>query len=425
MKMKKIIAVCLVFAMALMCGCAKAPINENLGETKETSPIQIVWWHTMDSQYDELVKNLVDEFNNSQSDIVVLPEYMGSFNDINEALVAANAAGEGLPGVAVCNTKFLTAYASNGIFEDLSPYILADNFSVSDIEPGMYSIGTYGDKQVAMPFFHNTHVIYYNKDMANEYGLNFPSDFSELDAFFDKVKETTGITPLAMQGLDFYYGSFYRNAGVNIVDAGNCDLNCNASVAVTKKIRDWVKDGDITWLIGNDASSNMKQAFYQQSCFAVMHNSTAWAAHQQNAPFEVGIAWYPGVDGSNNADLGGGVIGIPSKNNEEIKAAAWKFISYLCGNESTIKIATETGYLPICTDASNKDMTKEYLTEIPEYKTVYDNMANVVPPFVAEEASEICKIWQQYMNLIMTEDADVEASLQAATDEINEAITDN
>ena len=424
--MKKIVALFLCVALVVSlaaCGSKKDP-EPTKPSSDITEHISITWWHTMDSQYDSLVNELVDKFNSSQEYITVVPEYMGSFSDINEALVAANAAGEGLPGVAVCNTKFIASYANNGLFEDLTPYIENTAFDVSNMEPGMYEIGSFGNKQIAMPFFHNTHVIYYNKDMAEKYNLTIPTEFSELGDFFKSVKEKTGVTPLSMQSLDFYYGSFYRNAGVKIIDGDKSDLNSDTAIDITTQLQSWVKNGYISWLEGNDASSNMKQSFYQGNSFAVLHNSTALEAHQESANFNVGVAWYPGVNGMNNADLGGGVIGIPAKNSDEVKNAAWQFISYLCGNDTTMKIATDTGYLPICKDALTKDSTSTYLEKFPEYKTVFDNLNKVTPPIIDESASELCKIWQQYMNMIMLENADVSISLNNAVTEINEVLAD-
>ena len=203
--MKKIVALFLCVALVVSlaaCGSKKDP-EPTKPSSDITEPISITWWHTMDSQYDSLVNELVDKFNSSQEYITVVPEYMGSFSDINEALVAANAAGEGLPGVAVCNTKFIASYANNGLFEDLTPYIENTAFDVSNMEPGIYEIGSFGNKQIAMPFFHNTHVIYYNKDMAEKYNLTIPTEFSELGDFFKSVKEKTGVTPLIFTMVHF------------------------------------------------------------------------------------------------------------------------------------------------------------------------------------------------------------------------------
>lgn len=388
-------------------------------------PIEITWWHTLDSQYNDYISEIVDKFNQSNENITVKAEYMGSWSDINEALVAANASGTGLPAVAVCNTKFIAAYGDNNLFEDLTSYIDDTNYNISDFEKGIYSIATYGGKQIALPFLHNTQVIYYNKTIAKQYNLNIPKEFSEVDAFFKEVKEKTGMTPLSMQSLDFYYGTIYRNSEVNIIKGNKSDLNSTKSIEITTLAREWCKEGLISWLQGTDASSNMKQAFYDQKTFAVLHNSSALPTYIKNCNFEVGIAWYPGVNGVSHGDMGGGVIGIPSKNSQEVKNAAWMFIKYLCGEDINAEICIKTGNIPTRKSALNSSVVKDYLNTYPEYKVLYDNLDNIYPPFIHRSASEIVKVWQNYMNKVMLEYADPTEMLNNATKEINEILEES
>ena len=69
-----------------------------------TEPITITWWHALEEQYAGTVDQIVNDFNNSQDLITVKAEYVGSYSDVNEALVAAHAAGSGLPAITVANT---------------------------------------------------------------------------------------------------------------------------------------------------------------------------------------------------------------------------------------------------------------------------------------------------------------------------------
>ena len=80
-----------------------------------TEPITITWWHALESQYDELVADVVKKFNATQKLITVEAQYIGSYKDINEALVAAHAAGTGLPAVAVANTDDVASYGDSGL----------------------------------------------------------------------------------------------------------------------------------------------------------------------------------------------------------------------------------------------------------------------------------------------------------------------
>ena len=72
-----------------------------------TEPITITWWHALESQYDDLVADVVKKFNETQNLITVEAQYIGSYKDINEALVAAHAAGTGLRSPSPTPTTLL------------------------------------------------------------------------------------------------------------------------------------------------------------------------------------------------------------------------------------------------------------------------------------------------------------------------------
>ena len=86
-----------------------------------TEPITITWWHSLETQYDELVTDIVDRFNKSQDLITVEAQYIGTYTEANEAMAAANAAGTGLPALTVSSTKYITAYGESGALENLDP----------------------------------------------------------------------------------------------------------------------------------------------------------------------------------------------------------------------------------------------------------------------------------------------------------------
>jgi len=414
--MKKLIAIVISIMMTITCTAVFAESNNE---------IEVVWLHNLDSGNQEFVDFLVNGFNETHPGIKIIPQFGGNWNELNESLVMANASDNGqIPGVAMCNTKFIAAYGNSGLFEDLNPYIEKTNYDVSTIPAGVFGIGNVNGRQIAMPFLNNTQVIYYNKSVADEYGLEIPKDFDKWDEFFHEVKEKTGMKPLAMQSLDFYYGTIYRNAGVTIVKDGECDLNSEPAIKITTQFQNWVKEGLVDWLSGSDASANMRQGFYDKQTFMVFHNSSALFNYMEKCDFEVGMGWFPGFNGVYNGDMGGGVIGIPSKNSQEVKDAAWQFIEYLENPELSSVYVIEAACLPSRTTSIGSPEITAYLEEYPAYKTLFDNFENITPPFIHEGATQICKTWQNYMNMIMLEGADVDETSNEMAHEIKGIMDD-
>lgn len=205
MKKKYVVTIIILLALVVVfLGIKKIKENNDRKQYEVNEPIEIVWWNTLDSQYDEYVNEIITKFNNSQKNITVKAQYIGNWSDLNEALAAANAAGTGLPAITDCNTKFIAAFANNNLFENLDDYIKATKYDTSDFIEGIYSIGTFNNKQIAMPFLHSTQVIYYNKTLAEKEKINYDGKFESLDTLFNEIRNKLNITPLSMQSLDFY-----------------------------------------------------------------------------------------------------------------------------------------------------------------------------------------------------------------------------
>ncbi len=281
-----------------------------------TEPITITWWHALESQYDDLVADVVKKFNETQSLITVEAQYIGAYKDINEALVAAHAAGTGLPAIAVANTDYVASYGDSGLFENLDPYIEGTGYDTDDFSAGLLLSSQFEGKQVALPFLHSTQVIYYNKTMADANGWTIPEKIEDFTPFLAEVHKTAGVYGTVVPGWDqWYFETLYLNEGVQIItDDNTCDLGSDTALGVTSMIKDWCDAGDAYFATGTDASAAMRQNFYDQKTFSVMHTSSLYNNYVSKCPdFEVGMAWYPAAStGDKNSEVGGCVLGIPS-----------------------------------------------------------------------------------------------------------------
>lgn len=407
---------------------AAAPAADDASKYEVTKPITITWWHALESQYDELVAEVVDDFNKSQDLITVEAQYIGKYADVNEALVAAHAAGTGLPGVVVANTDYVASYGANGVFEDLTPYIAATKYDVDDFGIGLLDSAKYGDKQVSLPFLHSTQVIYYNKDMAKKANLTVPATINDFDAFLKDAAKASGGVGTMIPGWDqWYFETLFLNEGVKIITEDNtCDLNSDTAKAVTSKMQQWCNDGVATWAFGKDASANMRQSFYDGKTFSVMHTSSLYNTYVDKCDFEVGMAWYPAsTTGAKNSEVGGCVLGIPAKNDQETKNAAWVFLQYLCGKTVNMKWAKGTGYLPTRNSVLKTDEGKAFLAEKPEFTCIFDNLDLIKPRIQNAAWSQLATTWKNYMNEMLAEKADVAKTSDAMVEEIDEILEDN
>lgn len=394
-----------------------------------TEPITITWWHALESQYDELVADVVKKFNATQKLITVEAQYIGSYKDINEALVAAHAAGTGLPAVAVANTDYVASYGDSGLYENLDPYIAGTDYDVDDFSAGLLLSSQYKGKQVALPFLHSTQVIYYNKTMADANGWKIPEKIEDFTPFLAEVHSKKGIYGTVVPGWDqWYFETLYLNEGVQIITGDNdCDLNGDAALGVTKMIKGWCDAGDAYFASGTDASATMRQNFYDQKTFSVMHTSSLYNNYVSKCPdFEVGMAWYPAATtGDKNSEVGGCVLGIPSKNDQATKNAAWQFLQFLCGKEVNMEWAEGTGYLPTRNSVLDTEEGKKFLEKKPAFQCIFDNLNLINPRIQNATWSELATTWKNYMEIMMNQGGDITSGSNDMVTEINEILEDH
>lgn len=425
--MKKLLAILLTLAMVLSLG-ATAVFADDISYDV-TEPIEIVWWHALETQYDELVAKVVDDFNSSNPyGITVKAEYIGNYATINETLVAANAAKTGLPAVVVANTDYVAQYGASGLFENLDPYIAATGYDVDDFSTGLLLSSQYAGKQVALPYLHSTQVIYYNKTVADAAGLTVPETIDGFEAFVDAGAKAINGTGLAIPGWDqWYFETLYLNEGVEIITEDNtCDLDSDVALGVTNYIKDLCDKGIAYFATGTDASANMRQKFYDQETFAVLHTSSLYNTYVSKCPdFEVGMAWYPAAStGDKYSEVGGCVLGIPSANDQATKNAGWIFLQYLCGKDVNMLWAEKTGYLPTRNSVLQTEEGVAFLEAKPAFQCIFDNL-NLINPRIQNSAwAQLATTWKNYMDTMINQGGDVADESADMVVEINEILED-
>ena len=297
--MKKLLATLLMLTMLL--GMTRAVAQED--PYAVTEPITIQFWHTHEEKFAENLQYMFDRFKEVQPLITVEPIYVGSYSDMNEKLISAIAANE-VPAIVTSNTSYPAAYGESGICEILDPYIAASNYDAADFGEGLLASTSYNGEQIALPYLISTQVMYYNQSAAEAEGIEMPKTFDQMDAFLEKATlfnedGTTKRWGTIFGGWDYWYTEMlYMNNGVKVIDneTNTTDINGEAAVKVTEKLKEWVDKGYAYYAYGTGASSTMRQTFWDGNAFSDFHASSLYDTYVESAAgkFEVGMAWLPG-----------------------------------------------------------------------------------------------------------------------------------
>jgi multiple sugar transport system substrate-binding protein len=266
--------------------------------------------------------------------------------------------------------------------------------------------------------------------MADAKGITIPDKIDDLDAFLEQAAEinadgTTAVYGTVIPGWDqWYFETLFLNSGVKIITEDNTtDLNSPAAKALVQKFQDWQNKGLSYIAFGSNASSNMRQAFYEKRAFSVMHTSSLYNNYVDNCDFEVGMAWYPGAD-TNISEVGGSVLFIPSKVSQAEKNAAWQFLQFLCSKDINMTWAKETGYMPTRNSVLHTEEGEQFLAEKPAFKCIFDNLDLINPRIQSPAWNQLITIWKNYICQTVSENMDVSKQMDQMAEEINEVLED-
>ncbi len=433
--MKKFVALLLAVLMMVPMVSALAA-----SEYDVTEPITITWWHAHEDQLTEYLNYMVDKFNTeNEFGITVNPVYIGSYAEINTQFIAAASTDTGVvPALVTCNTSYPASYGADGLCEVLDPYIDAYDYDIEDFGEGLIASTSFDDEQIALPYLISTQVMYYNKTAAETEDITMPKTFDEIEAFLEKatIKDEKGNTiryGTVFGGWDYWYHEMlYKNNGCQIVlEDGTTDVNNEAAIYITTKVKEWIDKGYAYYAYGTGASSNMRQLFWDGGAFSVFHTSSLYDTYVTNVaasanPFEVGMCWLPGGnDGETfKSEVGGSAILIPAKASQAEKNAAWQFLMFMTSPEINLYWADKTGYFPTRASVQGTPEYADYLSRKPAMADIVA-MAKWINPRNQNPAYDACgTLWRHALAEIFNEGAPVEETLNDLAVEIQETLDD-
>ena len=111
----------------------------------------------------------------------------------------------------------------------------------------------------------------------------------------------------------------------------------------------------------------------------------------EQAAFEVGTAIFPAVGGVHKVPLGGGSLVIFKNDDQRLVDASWEFIKFMVSKDSSIFLTSQTGYIPIYTDALDWAEVTSLVADNPLRQAAFDSLPNTVsiPVFSALGSSDL------------------------------------
>jgi len=375
----------------------------------------------------ELQANLLVEAYNSthenQVELTITP------NDDYVAKVGAAAGSGDLPDLFAADIVYVPNWTQAGLFSDITDRIASLPFADS-LNQGHIDAGTYDGAQYVLPFVLDLSVMFWNKDLYREAGLDPEQGPTTLAEFKEQA--------LAVQALNKpdVYGSYFGGmcGGCNVFTlfphiwaSGEDVMNAEGTESLL--------DGDAarevyqTWhdlyVAGALAPGSMDESGptwvgpFQEGRIGVQpYPATLLATASET--IDVGVTGLPGVDGGVATFIGGDGVGISK--DSEVTEQAWNFLAWLMSEDAQVGVLAQNGDVVSRTDL----IDNEYSSADPRVMTVNEvasdpNSKTPVATNFQQAFNALDSPWQVLVrNMIFGDGSQLEEANTSITDVLSQ-----
>ncbi|HST85703.1 MAG TPA: sugar ABC transporter substrate-binding protein [Kineosporiaceae bacterium] len=363
-----VVAVGLAMAMAACGGSdGEAAPAVSVGPTGTDDGAKLTLWTR--APLEKQAKLLVAAYNAShqnQVSLTVVP------NDDYVAKVGAAAGASGLPDLFAADIVYVPNWVKQGLFQDISAQI--DGLAFKDqINKGHLDAGTVDGKEHVLPFVLDLSMLFWNKDLFKEAGLDpdkAPATLAEFAADAKKIQAlkkpgvygtATGLNCGGCLVFTWFPSVWASGQQVTNDDGTESLLNGDPAKAIYSTWRDLWKSGAVLPSSKDEAGPTWTAGFTEGKVGLMPYPATLLSS---TTKFDVGVAGLPGVDSGASTFVGGDGLGI-SKDSKHA-AQAWNFLSWLMSEDAQVGVLAKNNDVVSRSDLANN----EYSAKDPRVVTI-------------------------------------------------------
>lgn len=446
--MKKMLAVTLACAMSIgaLSGCAgtkneataaattaaTATQTTQAGKEQTSAPTVIHYydWSIMDT-------TIIDDFNAANPDIEVqyhaIPD--NGSDKLTQLDILAMGGGEidvmpGSDGEQMLRMK-------NGMYAPIDDLIAKDGIDMEANFGSILSYASYNGVTYGYPVRSTIEGIWYNKDMFDAAGIEYPDGSWTWDEYKEIAKKLT-----SGEGDNKVYGTYTHTFNGQWAPVGNevspwyqedgtCNITADGfrtALERRKELDDLGYQLSFNQIIATKA--NQRDSFLGEKCAMVQAGS--WIVQnikdQENYPhdFRIGVAPMPRFDDTvaedNYFSVAATILTIPATSAH--KEEAWRFIRYMVeeGAERIAGTGNYPSYKPAYSDSLIGTFIKDSGLEIEDVRVLFEDMSPVGQKPTGLGAAEYQQSMQEQTQLFFNGEKSADEVLGQIEKITNEAI---
>ncbi|HYF56746.1 MAG TPA: ABC transporter substrate-binding protein [Salinarimonas sp.] len=354
------------------------------------------------------------EFEKANPNVKVRPIYAGTYQETIVKALTAHKSGNPPVTSVLLSTDMFTLIDEDAIipFDD---FIKTDEDRtwLSSFFPAFMANSQTGGKTWGIPFQRSTIVLYYNKDLFREVGLDPekpPATWAEQLEFAQKLTKRDASGNATQWGVQipssgFPYWLFQgltTQAGAILANPEGNRTFYNAP-EVVEALQYWVDlatkhrvhpPGIVEW-------GTTPRDFFERKV-AMMWTTTGNLTNvRTNAKFPFGVAMLP-AHKRRGSPTGGGNFYISKKASPAQQQAAFAFIKWVTAPERAAQWGIDTGYVAVTPAAYKTPAMEKYVAEFPPAAVARDQLEFAVAELSTHENQRVTKALNDGLQAALT-----------------------
>jgi sn-glycerol 3-phosphate transport system substrate-binding protein len=363
-------------------------------------PIEITFWHGMNDVLEDSLIELTDAYNASQDKVRVILQNQTGYEATIDKYIQSSPASR--PDLVQFPEYTLQTFAQSDTLIPVGACIESSGFDTSAFLDRALDAYTWQGVQWSMPFNVSNPVLYYLRPKFEAAGLDpdvSPITLEELradsQAIVDSGAATYGwvLDSGPDSGGGWFLEQWFSRAGQPYADNDNGRtapatevlFDSPEGVELMTFVQSMINDGLAVSIGDNASGQDTYLKLIDPAADGAMTIGTSAALggvlsaiNGGLAPGltaeDVGIGPMPGPSPTPAVNLGGASLWIVDGKGDEKAAAAWDYITYLVTAQSQSQWASQTGYVPIRSDALDIEPLLSTYAEDPRFRVAYDQM---------------------------------------------------
>ena len=362
--------------------------------SKASGTVNIDFWEAMTRANETALEGLVANYNSSQSKVHVNLVQQGGY-DVTWSKWQAGLTTGGLPAMAMIGDSNLQGAVDSKSILPVQSCINATKYNTKTFLPRVLSYWKVGGVQQGLPFNVSAPIFYYNTQAFSKAGIaKPPATLPELIADA-KILKSKGQGTMGLKLDAWHLEAWLATANQLFVNNGNgrqsratsSVFNTSTGRSLFTQLKALVGSGNAGTNPANGASAydnllGIGAGKYSMTIdtSAALGTISQLLGSGQYPNVTLGVAPFPTLKANPQGatQAGGAALYISNKVPAAQQAAAWNFMSWLDSAENQATWSTETGYIPIRTDAASTSKVQTYRAANPGYKVPYTMLSTGV-----------------------------------------------